>query len=604
MCQAVIVDNSVLAELVSAVRAWCSLLKSLNRCPKCCAINCSRCKFPCHLKRPCRSRLRRCRLSRCRLPKHLRRRRSGPNPLFEDRPVTGSVDSTSRRSQSFRLRRHWRRIIFVATRNGKQDPEKPEIVQNGQRPETMSPTGTDAVDDSDVRIVDSSNEPGASPESISPMVEPVPDPSPTVVQQAPPRLKPSPGPLPERSPVPEPSRLVKVTPLSGLRWSKVTGILARKNEAAATSASQIAIWESINADASPMENIGRHLVLQTLPQSRAEAVLQSGGRLVLAADSSMEVFHGDAMASADVRLEYGDAALIDLPQGIVIRLIKARQVIATLRWQSKASVVLQHATSGLEVHVKGGTIDLNDQPQNESSVAIARDQSIQSIPQPKRLPTWVDRPVETIIVKQPFLAQLGESRNVMGTLSEQIRTLSQNQRASEGDTRTMATLATWQAALAGENVFRMVGSRLPVVRLAALNRLAMIPGWDPRHRRIWAAVDNTMRDKQRAARFRRLIFLAQQNGAPSPAQISTMLDDLTAPDIASRALSDYLLRRFNANAKQLPIYDPTATGQSQTPSRQPVAPLSGPQRQHPAACPASASSGSAAKLTRKAQPLK
>ena len=43
-----------------------------------------------------------------------------------------------------------------------------------------------------------------------------------------------------------------------------------------------------------------------------------------------------------------------------------------------------------------------------------------------------------------------------------------------------------------------------------------------------------------------------------------MLDDLASRDTASRAMSDYLLRRFYANAaRQLPAFDPTWTGQAQ-----------------------------------------
>ena len=570
VCRAVLVDNSVLAELVSAVRAITQSTEKLEPLPEVLRNQLLAMQASLPIERA--------------VPEPIEALPIEALPIAEEPTApTIKTEPVLRKSARAKQRRSVHRviailslaaalagIIFVATQNRKPAPEQPEIVQSRQRPETISSKDADLVDDSDARMVDSSDEPKPLPEPDVPMFEPPlgNDSWPTVVQQAPPLPKNDPPPsdaiVPDPGPGPPPPSLVKVTPLSGLRWSKVTGILARRSELAATSASQIAIWESVPADASsPMEIIGRQVVLQTLPLSRAEAVLESGGRLVLAADSGMEVSPGDPTISADVRLQYGDAALIDLPQGTVIRLIKAGQTIARLRWQSKASVVLQHAASGLEVHVKDGTIDINQQPHRESSVAIARDRSMQSIPQPKRLPMWVDRPVETINVKQSFLAQIGESRNVMGTLNEQIRALSQNQRSNEGDLRTMATLATWQAALAGENVFRLVGSRLPVVRLAAMNRLVTIPGWDPRHRRIWAAIDNTVRDKQRAARFRRLIFLAQQNAAPSPAQMSTMLDDLTAPDIASPALSDYLLRRFNGNAKQLPIYDPTATGPAQ-----------------------------------------
>ncbi len=563
ICQAVMVDNSVLAELVAAVRAMGQPAAELEPLPEVLRnqLIAMQASLPVET-------------ATAEVLEELPIAQEAPPPTIRTEPVVRR--SSARKPGRFyksalailSLAAALAAIIFVATRNDKQAAEQAEIVQNEpRRPEPVAPLVPDAVNDSGDRLVDSADPPGTSPEPVMPSIQPVPgpDPSPAVVQQVPPVKNDPPSIRPQ---IPEPRQIAdstsNATPLSGLRWTKVTGILTQRNDVATSSDTRVAMWQSVGSGASPpTASIGQPVVLRTLPLSRAEATLQSGGRIVLAADSGIEVSKGDTTASADVGLQYGDAALIDLPKGTVIRLIKAGHALATLRWQSKASAVLQHSAGGLDVHVNKGTIDINDQPQQDSSVTIARDLSIQSIPAPKRLPVWVDRPVETINVKQTFLAQIGESRNVMGTLNQQIRTLAQNPRASDGDLHTLATLATWQAALAGDHVFRMVGSPLPVVRMAAMNRVVMIPRWDPRHRRLWTAIENAVRNKQRATRFRRLIFLAQQNGTPSQAQINTMLEDLTAPDVASRAMSDYLLRRFHAKAKQLPNYDPTATGQAQ-----------------------------------------
>ena len=98
-----------------------------------------------------------------------------------------------------------------------------------------------------------------------------------------------------------------------------------------------------------------------------------------------------------------------------------------------------------------------------------------------------------------------------------------------------------------------------------MNRIVTLPRWDPRYQRVWTSIETSARDRQRAARFKRLSLLAQQNGVPNAAQINSMLGDLAAPDVGSRAMSDYLLRRFHRNAgRRLPTYDPTWTGQAQT----------------------------------------
>ena len=418
-------------------------------------------------------------------------------------------------------------IIFVTTREPEKALDDPDFARNESiEPASVNPMmvpdvelGPDVEDDPRIRIVESGNRP---PKTPTPPISPplIDDPTemdpPTVAMEADPPPK-----APTIEPVvpsldPNPPSVVRAHELSGLRWTKITGVLTRQNELTPNSQSRVKSWESVHAGSEAIvDATGGQFVLRTLPLSRAEATLESGGRIVLASDSGMEVTPGDAATSANIELQHGDLALIDLPEGTLIRLVRVGHPHAVLQWQSKASAVLQYAADGLQVHVRHGTINVNQQPQQNSSVVIGQDRSVQTIDQPQRLPTWVDRPVATIQVKQTFLAQISESRNVMGTINQQVRNIAVSDRITDADLRSMSILASWQAALADEQVFRLVGHPVPVIRLAALNRIAAMPRWDPRYNRTWTSIERVVRDKQRVQRFKRLCMLSQQRAVPA-----------------------------------------------------------------------------------------
>ena len=569
--RAVLVDNSVLAELVSAVRAIGQTTAELEPLPdvlanQLLAMGASLPREHTELELP----------GEDELPM------TEPVPTEPERPTIDAKRTIRRANPSSKpkRRRHGpltavtailsmavaiAAIVFVATRDHGQAPEQPDFVRNesNQPVKTVTPMVPEIKDGSDLQLVESDHD-APPPEPPRPIMDDAGDSDPPAVASMNTDSPAAPD-KPAIDPVlpPAPSTLTKATELSGLRWNKITGILTRQHDSAATSQSRGKTWESVKEGPfTPLGDADRQVVLQTLPLSRAEAVFQSGGGLVLAGDSELEVSHRNPTASADVFLRHGDLALVDLPAGTLIRLIKAGHPIAVLQWQSKASAVLQHAAGGLEVHVHHGTINVNRRPQTDASVVIGTDRSVQSIANPRRLPTWVDRPVATINVKQTFLAQLADSPNVMGTINQQLRGLSDR---SGADPQTIATLAMWQAALAGENVFRLVGHRIPVVRLSALDRVASLPSWDPRYARTWATIARIAGNQQRVRRFQQLCLLSQRQVAPNAAAVEAILGDLAAPDLASRAMSDYLLRRFYANTgRTLPQFDPTWTGNAQT----------------------------------------
>ncbi len=346
--------------------------------------------------------------------------------------------------------------------------------------------------------------------------------------------------------------------LAALRWTEVTGLLAQQDLTASPSLRREGSWASIPADSSgPNLAQNRRVSLRTMPLSRAQADLAGGGRIVIAADSGLQLTAGGKNASAKIDLHHGAIAIMDLPAGTVIHLTLGDRVVASLRWSEHASAVLQRAAEGFQIHINGGAIAINDQPRESESITVANDRTVRTIDRPKRLPRWVDRPVDSIGIPRTILAQFAGTDNVMRTLNQRIKEIVSAPRISSADQRTLATLASWQATMAGSQMFRLANSHIPAVRLAAVERLVNMPKTDPRFRQTWTNMERAIKNKQRVTQIRRWCEMARSGSRPNPAQVEQMVAGLSSPDVAGRATADFMLRRFYGNG---PSFDATWTG--------------------------------------------
>lgn len=427
----------------------------------------------------------------------------------------------------------------------------PELLPTGKEPDSSSvavvppampnldANGTEASDDAIVSEPNSMVAKDDRPDAID--VGPTRTPHTDVVDPV----------TPSRPPPPK---------LASLRWKEITGLLASQERVIDDSSTQAAAtWKSVAAgsyDASEQ----RLVSLRTLPLSRAEAQIEGGGRIVMAGDSSLLISRAGSRASAEIDLHHGSVALRDLPAGSVIHVRHGKRLIARMKWSEKSSAILQRVTTGLDVHIDRGTIEINDQPHQGDSVSVANDRTVLAIDRPKRLPNWVDRPTDAIGIPRNILAQIADTDNVMRTLNQRVSALANAPRLTLAEQRTLVTLTKWQAAMADVNLYRMAGSQLAPMRLAALQRLASMPKTDPRYARTWAAIDRVSQNKQRGGQIRRWCEMARRGIRPNASQLDQMLAGLAAPEVPMRALSDFVLRQFYANG---PPFDPTWTGTQQ-----------------------------------------
>ena len=154
-------------------------------------------------------------------------------------------------------------------------------------------------------------------------------------------------------------------------------------------------------------------------------------------------------------------------------------------------------------------------------------------------------------------AQIASSDNLSNTLNQ----LLEQQSADAFDEKRLALISAWRASLNNENLFRQANARRPFLRVAALQRIVQTPEWDPRYAAIWSEIELSVGDARKVLFLRNIVQLARQGGKPNLAQVNPLLALLESSDIASRALSDFLLRQFYGGG---PVYDPTWTDEANT----------------------------------------
>ena len=359
-------------------------------------------------------------------------------------------------------------------------------------------------------------------------------------------------------PVPsvEPSEEFTATPMKNIQWSKIAGLLARRdlNPDYADEAG----WQGV----SPGEDVENTkasdtMQLLTLPMSRAEADVGSGGRIVLAADTRLAFSQGSQSRSAKIGLSHGLIAFVDMPQNTVIEFTDNDLPLATVKWMNtRATLLLTVTDAGLQAQVTG-EVFINQQNVRNSVVAVDS-QSVKELKDRNtRLPAWVSRPVETIPLPKAVLGQLAVSDNIAETLD---RLLEASASAGEADNGRIM-LSSWRGSLSDSNLLPSVETRSPLVRLQSLQRLMLLPEWDVRYKHSWAKFATTINNEAELIFLRQTFELTRRGGKLNAVQIAHLVNLLESQQFAARSLSDFILRK---NLGGGPQFDPSLSPQANT----------------------------------------
>jgi hypothetical protein len=342
-----------------------------------------------------------------------------------------------------------------------------------------------------------------------------------------------------------------------LQWKKISGLLARRtlNPDYADDAGWKGVRSGVDVDKVGLTDSTQ---LVTLPMSRAEAEISDGGSMVMAADTELTFTPGDKASSAKVSLSHGLIAFVDMPQDTAIEFTDSDRTAATIKWiGSKSTLLIAVTDAGLQAQVTGGEVTINQQSVRNSIVSIDSQSVTELEDRNTRLPAWVSRPVESIPVSKAALGQLANADSLADAIDQ---LLDGNPPAGETDSSRIM-LSNWRAALSDSNLLRSGESRSPLVRLQALQRLLALPEWDVRYRHSWQRFATTVNSEADLTFLRQAFELVRRGGKLNVAQIAQLVKLLDSPLLTVRSLSDFILRsNFGGGPQFDPHLQPSSRG--------------------------------------------
>ncbi|MEM7478314.1 MAG: hypothetical protein AAF483_25300 [Planctomycetota bacterium] len=369
--------------------------------------------------------------------------------------------------------------------------------------------------------------------------------------------------------------------LAQFEWDKIYGLLTQRvvtqrtaavqNPAVSSSSDESILWQRVqesqpifSAPQFASMKTNESLALRTLPYSKAEANLSKAHktargiaadiapnektRLVLAPDSGIRIHKVARSNSAtQVSLEFGSLALMNVPDGSRLHLRGTGTTGAILQMEDLTSVLVDYAPEGLRVQVRSGRVRLRGQDFEAESFALSSNGRLVKVEHARTLPRWVNGTRDLLPSK--VMDMIGEKEDVLRAISEKLR----DGKITARDQANYLKLAQLQVSLLGNQFPRLAGSKNPVQRYAAWQRLRTVPSWDPRYRRMWDTFENTLPTRQITATFQQA---AQRLRNQKELPVNLVDNLLKGMESQNPTLSNLAYLFLLDKYKQGPNYDP------------------------------------------------
>jgi hypothetical protein len=354
--------------------------------------------------------------------------------------------------------------------------------------------------------------------------------------------------------------------LVGLRWKKIEGLVVQHESGEGSpesidieSSGNLPIWNRLRQQDLVLkpEASQQPARIRTLPLSRGEIEIPgSESTIVVGPDSEMRLA-ADNLDSRrlNIELQHGAFAIAKTAAELRLRLSGYDRRLGEVRLREDSSVVFSYSPLGLQFDLHRGSAEVNGQNYKSGTYAFTEDGSIVNSNQLASMPSWTTR-LEKEIPKR-VLDLVKEEKDLAGEIAKRIQQLRANP-ANTRDLGNLAVLAQVQTALVGEQAPRLLASDIAMMRLAALNRLVSIPAWDPRYRAVWANSVKTTKNRRLAVQLKTIANQVRDGKPLNARQIEMLITGMASQESASRAMSYLMLKKA---FPQGPPFDPNWTVQ-------------------------------------------
>lgn len=332
---------------------------------------------------------------------------------------------------------------------------------------------------------------------------------------------------------------------------RVVGLLGRltmpANADAVNEVNSIPTYASVRKD--DTVSLDSPIGLRSLAFSDVLLNIDSGGQLWMAENTMVVMVGGGDRTSLLLDVIEGSVAIKNVAKGSNIRLRRSEKSLGRIVMSESGHLIVHAVTGGVEVQVQNAKLLVDNDRFDSASVRITP-RGVTEVTSPFVVtPAWSTAPSSP--VDKAVLNQLADSTDLVQSLDTQIKRLTSSTRLNDSQVADLSKLVQMRVSLAGERLFNLAADPVELVRRTAVETIALLPKNDPRYEMVWTSIEANVSDPVRRGEIDLWMQLIRTGGQPSDEQLATMMQGLHSNNASIRGLGDVMLRRYVGNPPAL-----------------------------------------------------
>lgn len=346
---------------------------------------------------------------------------------------------------------------------------------------------------------------------------------------------------------------------------RVVGLLGSMNAPgdpkAAEKGKAIPAYVSLRKDDTVSISIDTPVRLRSLALGDAVLNINSGGKFWMAENTMIAMTGGDERTSLLLDVIEGTVAIKDVANGSNVRLRHPAGPLGRIVMGESSQVIVRAIAGGVEVQLQNAKLLVDNDRIDGNSVSLTA-AGVTKLTSPLNVtPAWLiapDNPFDKAI-----LNQVADSTDLAQSLDTQINRLTSSTRLNDSQVAELSNLVQMRVSLAGNRLFHIAADPVELVRQAAVETIALLQKNDPRYEPVWASIEAQLSDPTQRGEVDLWMQLIRTGGQPSDEQLATMVRALKSTNASFRGTGDVMLRRYVDNP---PVLDPSEPPEKIKPS--------------------------------------
>jgi hypothetical protein len=289
--------------------------------------------------------------------------------------------------------------------------------------------------------------------------------------------------------------------------------------------------------------------LRSLAMGDAAIRIDAGGTMLIPANTLVAVAGGGERTSLLLDVVEGAVAIEGVAKDSVIGLRHGATPLGMLVMGDPSRAVLYAVAGGVELRLQNVELFVDDQRIAGDGLRLTASGASKVPSPPSPSPNWLSTPT-TPVDKVPSISS-NDDVDLAESLGVQIKRLAGSSRMNDSQAAELSKLVQMRVSLAGERLFDLAAEQLEIVRRTAVESIALLPRNDPRYQPVWESIEDQINNPNQRGQIDVWMQLIRTGGQPTDDQLAAMVQGLGSNSPNVRGLSDVMLRRYVADPPPL-----------------------------------------------------